>query len=352
MNALDKKIIEQIDEMSRCLFKHKNRNLYGAAPFWESLSHKHELLIKNSGFNKFKQTINFEYHQYEVASFKDRKIRNLFFHLIENFKLPYGIFLTKVAPNVLRDVPKIRANFSFNPKLYAIFMGLLWQYALIKDKLGCLNLCEEPLIGEPIPVYYHGKLISQDLATSSIELNCLAKHIDMANIKRVAEIGAGYGRLAYVAALKYPQMKYCIFDIPPALAISQNYLTLVLGEETVQMFSADTDSLDSNNLQRIKAFLPHQLEYFPDRYFDLIINISSFDEMMHEQVENYFSLIDQKCKGWLYVKGHETAPEWCQVSGGGLAELPYKTGWKLEYHGKDPFIANFVERIFSLHPHE
>lgn len=339
--------------MSQCLSEQTKRNLYGAAAFWETLGDKHKMLIKESGFDKFKQTINFEYNQYEISSLRDRKILSLFIRLLQELKIPYGMFLTEIdATNALKDLPKIRSDFSFKPKLYAVFMGLLWQYALIKDRLGCLSVCEEPLVGDPIPVYYKGKLISQDLATSSIELNCVARHVDMSKIKKVAEIGAGYGRFAYLAASKYTDMEYCIFDIPPALAVSQNYLSMAMGENNVQMFSKNRDfSSGHDSLScRIKSFLPHQLESFPDGYFDLVVNISSFDEMNHEQVENYFSLIDQKCSGWMYVKGHETRPKWCKVSGGGLAELPYKTGWKLDFLGKDPFITHFEERIYSLHP--
>ena len=352
-DSLDTEIIEQIDEMNRYLSEHPKKDLYGASAFWELLGNKHKMLIKKYGFKKFKQTINFEYFQYNIKSLRDKKILSLLVRLLKEFRVPYGMFLAKVdAKKCLENVPKISSDQSFNPRIYSIYMGLLWQYVLMKDLVGCLNICDEPLIGEPIPVNYKGKLISQDLAISTLELNSIAKHIDMSKIKKVAEIGAGYGRLAYVAVMKYREMEYCIFDIPPALAICQNYLAMTMGQKTVQKFLIDADStyIKDHPTAKIKAFLPHELESFPDGYFDLVINISSFDEMQYEQVENYFSLIDKKCKGWLYVKGHETKPKWCKVSGGGLLELPYKTEWKLEYHGKDQFITNFIERIYSLHP--
>ena len=353
MENLDLKLIEQIDEMTQCLSEQTKTDLYGASAFWETLGEKHKKIIKESGFNKFKQTINFEYFQYEVSSLRDRKILSLIVLLLKEVKIPYGMFWAEIdSLNALKNLPKIRSDFSFKPKLYAVFMGLLWQYALVKDHLGCLSICDEPLVGEPIPVYYKGRLISQDLATSTIELNRVAQNVDMSKVKRVAEIGAGYGRFAYVTVSKYNDIEYCIFDIPPALAISQNYLSLVMGESNVQIFSKNKNYSNGDDQLscRIKSFLPHQLESFPDGYFDLIVNISSFDEMNREQVENYFSLIDQKCNGFMYLKGHETKPTWCNVSGGGLAELPYKKGWKLEYTGKDPFIADFEDRIYSIHP--
>jgi hypothetical protein len=79
-----------------------------------------------------------------------------------------------------------------------------------------------------------------------------------------------------------------------------------------------------------------------------MINISSFDEMPTEQVENYFSLIDRKCRGSFYLKGHEVAPDWCEVSGGGLTQLPYPSSWELVYEGVDPFSPTFIERIYRI----
>ena len=344
-DSLDNEIIKQIEDVSLALSRHSKYSLYGPAAFWDSLGQKHKNLIRQYGFRRFKRTINFEYFQWPVVSLVDSKIGDLLLELLKHYQIPYGVLLVRIDSKNVIDVPNIR------PTAYAVFMGLLWQYALIKDRLRCLNVCDEPMLGEPLPVTYKGKLISQDLATSAIELNLIAKHIDLSRVSRVAEIGAGYGRLAYVAAVRFPQIQYCIFDIPPALVISQNYLASVLGENVVQMFQEDAaiSGLDGASARRIRAFLPHQLERFPDGYFDLVINISSFDEMPREQVDNYFALIDQKCSGWLYLKGHAAAPSWCQVSGGGITQLPYRAGWKLVYHGDDPFSPSFVERIYFLH---
>lgn len=342
MDSLDEEIINQIDSMSAALSRQPERDLYGPARFWESLGEKHKLLIKEHGFGKFKKTINFEYHQWEVLSLRDPKIRSLIGQLLKSGNLPNGMVRAKIDPEGVAGIEQIR------PSAYAAFMGLLWQYALLKDQLGCLDLCSEPMLGEPLPVTYQGKLISQDLATSSLELNRIAKHVDMSKLKKVAEIGAGYGRLAYLVMIRFPWLEYSIFDVPPALAISQNYLASTLGEDAVDLFREDVGVAEDNSPRnsKVKAFLPHQMKLFPDNYFDLVINISSFDEMPREQIENYFALIDRKCGGWIYLKGHAKAPG--SFSGGGIAQFPYPPTWKLIYQGRDPFSPNFVERIYSL----
>jgi len=341
MNNVDSGIIEQIDALTQRLRGH---HLYGPAEFWKTLGDQHKDLIRRHGFGKFKRTINFHYHQWSVPSLRDSKIRSLLLELLKHGRLPYGVLLVRMDA---RAIPRID---NFDPTAYTVFMGLLWQYALMRDRLHCLDICEEPLLGEPLPVTYRGRLISQDLATSAIELNFIAQHVDLSKTCRVAEIGAGYGRLAYVMAVTFPHLQYCIFDIPPALAISQTYLVAVLGETVVQPVQPNgtTAGLVAHSPQRMRAFLPHQLELFPDGYFDLVINISSFDEMSREQVENYFSLIDKKCRGWFYIKGHCMAPHWCTNSAGGLAELPYREAWKLVGQRKDPFSPSFIERIYFI----
>ena len=85
-----------------------------------------------------------------------------------------------------------------------LYTKLLWRYALMEDQLGCLKTCDEPILGSPLPIRYRGKVISQDLAISSLELNLMGRLIDFSRIGRVAEIGAGYGRLAYLMAHRFP----------------------------------------------------------------------------------------------------------------------------------------------------
>ena len=248
------------------------------------------------------------------------------------------------------DAAAVAGIEQIQPGAYTLFMGLLWQYALLKDTLACLDICEEPLFGDPLPVTYKGRLISQDLATTSLELNRIAQHIDLSKIRKVAEIGAGYGRVPYVFIHRFPETSYSIFDIPPALVISQNYLFQTLGSKLVRKFEKCTAAPEVSPAPGISAYLPHQLEYFPDDYFDLVINISSFDEMESKQVDNYLALIDRKCNGWLYVKGHDKAPIWCSVSGVASPTLSYPPNWQLRFEGKDPFSDSFIERIYSLRP--
>ena len=162
----------------------------------------------------------------------------------------------------------------------------------------------EPALGNPLPIRYAGQLISQDLALSSLELNQIASRVPIKHIRRVLEIGAGYGRLAFLFSSMFPEIEYSILDIPPALAISQNYLASIFGAAAI---SRHDQTPGPHARPRIRFMLPHRLAELPDGHFDLVINISSFDEMSTSDVEGYLQAFDRVGSGWAYLQGHATS---------------------------------------------
>ena len=129
---------------------------------------------------------------------------------------------------------------SFAARRYTFFVGVLWDIAARGDDHGLTARLAEPTIGNPLRLRSGGRLISQDLANSIIEFTFAARSGAVAASARIAELGAGYGRLAYVFA-QARELTYCVFDIPPALAVSQWYLTATLGEARILPYSPEPD---------------------------------------------------------------------------------------------------------------
>ena len=94
-----------------------------------------------------------------------------------------------------------------------------------------------------------------------------------------AELGAGYGRLGYVVLEALPESKYTILDIPPALYLSQRYLTAFFPERPAfrfrpfRSYEAIAEEFEAASL---RFLAPHQLELLPAKSFDYFVNISSF----------------------------------------------------------------------------
>ena len=333
--------------MLRCL-EQNGDPLFSSSTFWKELCEKHADLLRLYGIRRFKRTLNFWYGQWPVSSLGDWKIRHVLKQLLRRGQVPYIPFLASIrdTKDVLWPANELTAAMA-----YKVFVGLLWQLAVLKDGLGCLKTCEESPVGGPIEIRYRNRLISQDMAQSSLELNLIMSHIGNGRTLRAAEVGAGSGRFAYLFMRMFPNSHYCIFDIPPALAISEYHLSGALGHENVRKFDANFGQEFERGTQEtghVSIYLPHSLQSVPDGYFDLFLNTSSFDEMLPEQVDRYFALIDKKCSGWLYLKGYHSRTGTDHTRPRGVSQFPYRATWKLIYEGVDPVMPAFCERIYDL----
>jgi putative sugar O-methyltransferase len=140
----------------------------------------------------------------------------------------------------------------------------------------------------------------------------------------VAELGAGYGRLAHVF-LAAADVVYCIFDIPPALAVSQWYLRELLGPDRVVCFEAARTAGDVAALEpgQVAFFTPDQLELFPDGWFHLAQTISTLPEMPEPQAAHFLALLAAKSSVEVMLKqwrrwrndldGGELAEDWYEL---------------------------------------
>lgn len=324
---------------------------YGDLGMWNELSAKHEKLIREHGFESFKRTINFEYHQWSVRSLADVKSLKLIASLLRHGRVPRAALEARLDMQDALDTRWTKGAITEQRlRAYRFYVGLLWDVACAEDEVGVLRDVEEPRFGRPLPITFGGKLITQDLALAALELNDIARQCDLRGVRRVAEIGAGYGRVAWLFLQCQPQLAYHVFDIPPALAVSRNYLSECLGAERVvacsELDSADEvrTSITSDQVGKAYFHLPLRLDDVPDHSFDLVINISSFDEMPKHEVEKYFAWIDRKLKGALYLKGYRYNP----ASGWSYKQFPYPRHWRRAWSRIDPTNPLFIEQIYRV----
>ena len=98
---------------------------------------------------------------------------------------------------------------------------------------------DEPSLGAPFPIRWRGRLITQDLANTALEVASVRELLAGRSPRHVIEIGAGYGRTAHAILSIYPEASYTVVDIEPALQISRWYLTsLFPGREIVHIDAA------------------------------------------------------------------------------------------------------------------
>lgn len=334
-------------ELSRMLDELKSvSKKYAPSDFWQMLNAVHANKLDVGGFDSFKRSINKAYFNWGISGIYLHQL-HVFFSEIYRGNIGPIIKSKFIDKNFSENV---FVKFEFLSRLiYRIYVAYLYDYVSRIDNLGLLKKLSEPLLGGPFLVKYRNRLISQDLCNSVHEFYSITKEADINRELKIGEIGAGYGRLAYVFLKALRKSSYCIIDIPPALFISQKYLQKLFPKEKIFLFRPFTNFKEIEHEfvnARIKFLLPHQIEYLPKKYFDIIINISSLHEMRRDQINNYIKQEDRLSQGFVYLKQWKKA----RTKDNNFIreeEYPIPLKWKKIYHRTHPIQNLFFEALYK-----
>lgn len=337
---------EKLRAMYDCFTK--GDQVYLPSKFWEVLNEKNIKQLDVEGIGNIKQTVAQNYFTWVVGR-RDEQ----FSYLVKNTRLA-------LWPSIVWGLPIGNSN----PRLtwkqqieLTIFTRMLWKFAGQIDTEGLLNSIVEPKEGNPFPIFLGGKLISQDLANSILEYYSIREHFKTPRTERVTfcELGAGYGRNAYVFLNTFSKGKYIIVDIPPALFVSQEYLSSVFKDKkifTFRCFEKFSEIEQEFQNADIVFLLPHQANMLPRKTIDLFINISSLHEMQMRQIQEYFKLIDKLTRGMFYSK------QW-MISNNpedGIMvkknDYPVPDVWQELYSRQAKVQVHFFEAMYAMAPKE
>ncbi len=244
--------------------------------YWNHLNNYNIQQISAYGYQNFKQTVARNYFTWVVS--------------IEN---PYASNLKKEVPELTirlphKEISKVHPFFSPEESLkYNAITEYFINYIIKLGKIELLKTLEEPLIGNPPYVTYDGKRVSQDACNSLLEFIPISQNCPINEISTIIEIGAGSGRTAFCFLKLLPNLRYIIVDFPPALYVSQTYLTDVFPDKKVMKFrpfntfkEIENEYFESN----IIFLTPDQLNKLPDHSADLFLAIDCIHEMKPEMI--------------------------------------------------------------------
>jgi putative sugar O-methyltransferase len=318
--------------------------IYHPSKFWEALNEKNIQQLESGGLQNIKQTVAQNYFTW-VVGHKDKQFRYLARHTS-----------LWVWPAILKGFFNYNPSFPLNriqQRDLMVFTRMLWKFAEYFDTERLLMLIDEPLEGNPFKIHLDGKLISQDLANSVLEYYSIREYYkpSVSNKDTICELGAGYGRNAYVFLKALPKCTYILIDIPPALYISQHYLSSVFRDKKIfsfRPFDRFSDVEKEFNDADIVFLLPHQAELLPAKSVDLFINISSLHEMKTDQIHSYFKLIDKLTRQFFYSKqwwvSHNPADGITITPN----DYPVPQNWKLLYLREAKVQIYFFEAMYAL----
>jgi putative sugar O-methyltransferase len=298
--------------------------------FWATLGSQHAAELHEHGFDQIKRRQALRYFTWQWQLERLRRSEQLRFLLartsIRQWMRCAGSKMD-LAPALWRGV-----NWSRTERwIYTAVVRLLWEYASARGSQRVLEL-QEPPIGDPLPVYWQGRLISQDLANGALEAAAIERAVSgRPHPRSIFEIGAGYGRTAYVLLHLFPEATYTICDIEPALSISRWYLTHLFPAERLRFLSpAEAVELRSGSL-------------------DLAVSISSLHEMTKDQIASYVSLLDRVTTGGVvYLK------QWVSWSNPvdhittRFSEYPIPVRWQTIFNERAPVQTNFQQAAWFV----
>lgn len=327
----------------------KAPEVYHPSRLWERLSNDHVAELTRGGFDNFKRTINLKYFEWDLPGLLRYELWLIGAELLRANTGP--VFKSVVAFGNEHAQGRPWRN-RLVSALYRMYIAAFADRISRRDTLHMLDRIHEPNVGNPFLVRYKNRLLSQDMCHSISEFYSIA--VDggkYRNLRQIGELGAGYGRLAYVFLTMMPEVSYCIIDIPPTLRVSQEYLSRVFPHEKIfrfRPFSSFEEVRDEFMSSRIRFLMAHQIEKIPEHFFDAVININSLDEMTREQIHNYIFHIDRIGKGgYLYSKQHYISRH-KENSFITQSEYPIPATWQAVYQRPDAITRNFFEALYHI----
>lgn len=314
--------------------------------FWVDWNAKHLERLAAEGFANFKRTLTHNYFTWSPRSPWHEQFRVVALDCIKR----------RTAQSALRarltdvdDVDTVRLR--LQRRTHAVYLALLWDYVRARDPRDLLGALDEPVLGQPVTIRHRGRMISEDVCNSVLEVASMLDRPEATAPRRVIELGAGYGRVAWVLLNAFPGIRYIVVDIPPALAVAQEYLTRLFSDRRTFRFRSFTDPESvAGELQSAElAFLtPNQLDLLPALGVDLFVNISSLHEMRPDQIAHYFSGVDRHCAGHFYSKQRKHS---VNVNDGVIidqADYPVYDRWRTVYSRTHPLQVRFFEALYDL----
>ena len=345
-----KKVLSRAAEMILSL-KRANSS-FQPSLFWQELAEQNIAMIRASGIDNFKRTLSQNYFNFPVEGPHDLQMRTL-------------IAAWAIAPDVAPLAAELKGNAElsglygtsflrseFAARSYTFFVGLLWSHATRDDPENLSNGISEPRAGNPVPVYLNGRRISQDLANSLREYRRMRPFLKATSADPrpiLAEIGAGYGRLGYLARSVQP-CRYWVFDIPPALAVSEWYLSCTDASAKIfrwREFSSWAEVETQVMSADIAFFSIDQLELIPSETVRAFATISALHEMLPQQMNMLLGLMGRCTTHAVYTKNHT---KWHNERDSFVFEstlINPPQDWEAQFDRPDDVLPTFTEKLFT-----
>lgn len=203
-------------------------------------------------------------------------------------------------------------------KAYAQLMAhdlMIWAHLTQAD----ISELAIPEVGHPWGYLWQGVLIGSKV----LRYHVLAGQVSniTSDLRRpvIAEIGAGYGGMAYFLMRGQEPRVYVDFDLPETLCVAAYYLAKCIPHRRIYLHKGGPVAWHEVLRKYDVALLPNWcIDTLPTGSVDLFLNSFSLSEMTHPVIERYLDRIGTACRGYflhnnmdrpgVVNEGHERVP--------------------------------------------
>jgi hypothetical protein len=121
----------------------------------------------------------------------------------------------------------------------------------------------------------------------------------------IADLGGGYGKLAYYILKNKKNFCFIDLDLPETLCLAAYYLMKTWPDKKTFLYGENSfDKIDLDKFDFI--FLPnYEIEKLDNNSVDIFLNKNSLGEMDPDSSKNYVKIISEKCNFFFHMN-HET----------------------------------------------
>jgi len=264
---------------SKIYVKEKNNSI-AKSPYWQQHSRlintdiKIDGIINIDGKSGFYAT-NKSFDKYLKYLFKPFKILSKSKEILKSkFKLPRYLSYEKAFDFVMNK-KNILSPYVINheelkkiPNVYSSHKSVVKHYISWSKRIANHNILSH---------YYYSNLLRGSISNKKIDT--------------ILEIGAGNGNFPSILYNDWSPVRLIMIDLPETLTTAFTFLSslftnakIILPNEIGEKIPNDFDFL---------LMTPEQIDIIDNESIDLAINIHSFQEMTHEQINIYYKLIQR-----------------------------------------------------------
>jgi putative sugar O-methyltransferase len=178
----------------------------------------------------------------------------------------------------------------------------IWKY--FENNYNDTNSLRQPSHGNQIGAFVNKDFVTIGSFFSDIISTNLSRLIEKKEKPVVAEVGGGYGKLAYYLNKRLKKSTYIDFDLPETLCLAAFFLMKSWPEKKVMLYGEETFS-DNIIKDFDLIFLPNfEIEKLRENSIDLFLNKNSLGEMKPNTVHKYIEHISYSTNYFFHMN-HE-----------------------------------------------